>query len=102
MADAFSDQSPDTSVSQTATAPVSTSRALVPLTVPAAAAAPVSPAVRPDARFVAQLIATATHAPQTRALRRATLDDVVSTYSGASPRDELAFAANGIVLSRVA
>lgn len=102
MADAFSDQSRDTSVSQTATAPVSTSRALVPLTVPAVAAAPVSPAVRPDARFVTQLIATATHAPQTRALRRAALDDVVSSYSGTAPQDELPVAANGCVLSRVA
>ena len=102
MPDAFSDQSRDTSVSQTTTGPVSTSRALVPLTLPAAAAAPATPAVRPDARFVAQLIATAAHAPQTRALRRAALDDVVSTYSGTSPRNDLPVAANGLVLSRVA
>jgi hypothetical protein len=98
MPDAFSDQSRDTSVSET---PASTSRALVPLTLPAAAA-PGSSAVRPDARFVAQLIATATHAPQTRTLRRAALDDVVSTYSGASARDNLPVAANGLALSRVA
>ena len=102
MPDAFSDHSRDTRVSQATTTPVGTSRALVPLTLPGAAVAPGYPAVRPDARFVAQLIATAAHAPQTRALRRAALDDVVSTYSGTSPRDVLSVAANGLVLSRVA
>ena len=99
MPDAFSDQSRDTGVSET---PASTSRALVPLTLPAATAAPGCGAFRPDARFVAQLIATAAHAPQTRTLRRAALDDVVNTYSGAPPRDDLPVAANGLALSRVA
>jgi hypothetical protein len=99
MSDAFSDQSRDPGVSET---PASTSRALVPLTLPAATTAPGSSAFRPDARFVAHLIATATHAPQTRTLRRAAPGDVVTTYSGASTRDDLPVAANGVVLSRVA
>lgn len=98
MPDAFLDQSRDTSVSET---PACTSRALVPLTLPVATAAP-GGVVRPDARFVAQLIATATHAPQTRTLRRAAPGDVVTTYSSASARDDLPVAANGLALSRVA
>lgn len=35
---------------------------------------------RPDAAFVVQLIATATHAPQTRPLRRAQPSDAVTRY----------------------
>ena len=35
---------------------------------------------RPDSTFVTQLIATAEHDPQTRALRRATLADAQSAY----------------------
>lgn len=99
MSDAFSDQSRDTSVSET---PASGSCALVPLTLPAATATPGSSGFRPDARFVAHLIATATHAPQTRMLRRAAPGDVVSTYSSASARDDLPVAANGLALTRVA
>jgi hypothetical protein len=40
---------------------------------------------RADSTFVTQLIATAEHAPQTRALRRATLADAQSAY-GANRR----------------
>jgi hypothetical protein len=40
-------------------------------------------APRPDPTFVAQLIATADHAPQTRSLRRASLADAQTAY-GAS------------------
>jgi hypothetical protein len=39
----------------------------------------------PDSTFVTQLIATAEHVPQTRALRRATLADAQSAY-GANRR----------------
>jgi hypothetical protein len=75
----------------------------VPLTVAAEAAAAPATAFRPDARFVVHLIATATHEPQTRALRRAAPSDALSTYSnvvrfvGQPP-----VAANGIALARVA
>jgi hypothetical protein len=40
-------------------------------------------AARPDPTFVAQLIATADHAPQTRGLRRASMADAQTAY-GAS------------------
>jgi hypothetical protein len=103
MADAFLDQSRDTDVPKAATAaPATTSRALVPLTVTASVDAPAQTAFRPDARFVAHLIATATHAPQTRTHRRAAVEDVTTTYFDASLRDRLPVAANGVALSRVA
>jgi phospholipase C len=41
---------------------------------------------RADSTFVTQLIATAEQAPQTRALRRATLADAQSAYSANRPR----------------
>jgi hypothetical protein len=41
---------------------------------------------RADSTFVTQLIATAEHAPQTRALRRATLVDAQNAYSANRPR----------------
>ena len=103
MADVFSRQSRDTSVPENAAADsVGPSRALVPLTLPPRASASPEPAVRPDARFVAQLIATATFAPQTCALRRAAPDDAATTYSGATARGNLPLAANGAALSLVA
>jgi hypothetical protein len=68
--------------------------------MPAPTGAPV--AVRPDARFVVHLIATATRAPQTRTHCRAAVDDVVTTYADASSRDRTPVAANGAALSRVA
>jgi hypothetical protein len=39
---------------------------------------------RHDSSFVAQLIATATHAPQTRVLRRASPEDAYSSYRSAA------------------
>jgi hypothetical protein len=101
MADAFSDPLNGPAVPESsAAAPESASRALVPLTT-ARAKAPVTVlAVRPDARFVAQLIATATHAPQTRALRRASADDAVTSY--VTLRRDVPVAANGAALSLVA
>ena len=62
--------------------PLEPSRALVPLTVPDEAAAAPASRVRPDARFVVQLIATATHLPQTRALRRAEPQVAAAAYAG--------------------
>jgi hypothetical protein len=44
---------------------------------------------RPDPTFVAQLIATAAHLPQTRNLRRAAPSDAVSAYT-AQPRPQAA------------
>lgn len=97
MPEAFSEQSPDPGVPDSTAA---TGRALVPLTMAAAARAPL-PAFRPDARFVVHLLATASRAPQTRTLRRAAPVDVV-TYSDTSARDKPPIAANGLALSRVA
>lgn len=76
-------------------------QALVPV---AAAAAPVSGLriTRPDARFVAQLIATAADAPQTRARRRAGAADGVTVYGEVADRAESTRPAQGRILSRVA
>ena len=98
MPDRVFDDSCDAGVS-----PLEPSRALLPLTRPAETAAAPAPSFRPDARFVVHLIATATHEPQTRALRRADPSDAVSTYSnvvGFVGQPQVA--ANGIALARVA
>jgi hypothetical protein len=98
MPDRVFDESRDAGVS-----PLEPGCALVPLTVTAEPAAAPASAFRPDARFVVHLIATATHEPQTRALRRAAPSDAVSTYSnvvGFVGRPQLA--ANGLALARVA
>ncbi len=42
---------------------------------------PTGPITRPDPSFVAHLIATAAHVPQTRNLRRAAASDVHSAYT---------------------
>lgn len=78
----------------TETAP---SRALVPLQSPARAS--VLYAVRPNASFVAHLIAMAEQAPQTRALRRETPAVAHGAYSGGAVRGANGF---GKVLSRTA
>jgi hypothetical protein len=50
------------------------------------------PAPRPDPTFVAQLIATADQAPQTRRLRRASLADAHTAYgAGQSRRRDAGF-----------
>jgi hypothetical protein len=101
MADAFSVRSSETGVPEKgASTPTGTGRALVPLTLPPVPPATPDRAIRPDARFVAQLIATASHAPQTRALRRASTEDATVTY--ATARRHLPVAANGAALSLVA
>ena len=102
MPEAFSDQSGDGSVPEThAAATAGTSRALVPLTLRATPRVEQQGTFRPDARFVAHLIATAAHAPQTRHFRRAVVEDVMTSYSDAL-RDKLPVAANGAALTRVA
>ena len=53
---------------------------LVPVT-PAVYEAPKAALARPNASFVAQLIATAEQLPQTRNLRRAEPSDALSAYS---------------------
>jgi hypothetical protein len=59
--------------------------ALVPLTPAARPARMARQMTRPDPTFVAHLIATAAHAPQTRNLRRAAPSDALSAYT-ARPR----------------
>jgi hypothetical protein len=43
---------------------------------------------RADASFVAQLIAAAANAPQTRSLRRASTDDALASYRGTVTREQ--------------
>lgn len=101
MADVFSVRLNETDVPESGvSAPGVTSRALVPLTLPQSVSPTFDRASRPDARFIAQLIATAAYAPQTRALRRASTEDATATY--ATLRRELPVAANGAALSLVA
>ena len=57
---------------------------LVPVTEPVRWAP--KPAPRPDPTFVAQLIATADQAPQTRSLRRASLADAQTAYGASQGR----------------
>ena len=59
--------------------------ALVPVTQAVHLAPKRSPA-RPDASFVAQLIATAEQAPQTRNLRRGSLADAQTAYGAGQIR----------------
>ena len=54
---------------------------LVPLTVADRRARIARQVTRPDPSFVAQLIATAAHLPQTRTLRRAAPSDAHSAYT---------------------
>jgi len=61
--------------------------ALVPLPSPANADfAPGFTSVRPRAYFVAQLIAAATQAPQTRTRRRAEPQEAAGAYQSGAPR----------------
>ncbi|EKS30607.1 hypothetical protein [Afipia felis] len=59
------------------------STALVPIAPVLQASAPRGARVRPDSTFVMHLIATATHAPQTRKLRQASASDGVARYTAA-------------------
>lgn len=60
---------------------------------------PLSRTVRPDASFVAHLIAMAEHTPQTRTLRRATPAAARATYDRATAKDA---GGSGRVLSQIA
>lgn len=59
-------------------------------------------AVRPDASFVAQLLATAAMTAQTRRLRRASSSEAARGYNRASPAAALPSGTTGKRLSRVA
>jgi len=61
--------------------------ALVPLAPAARRARITRDLTRPDPTFVAHLIATAAHLPQTRVLRRAAPSDALSAYT-AQPRPQ--------------
>lgn len=59
--------------------------AIVPPAQPHASGLPFS--FRADASFVAQLIAAAANAPQTRVLRRASPEDALASYRGTLTRE---------------
>ena len=61
-------------------APETESRALIAIEAPRPSERTASSAHRPAAAFLAQLIATQMHAPQTRARRRAEPEDVIAVY----------------------
>ncbi len=72
--------------------------AIAPATKPRASGLPFS--FRADAPFVAQLIAAAANAPQTRVLRRASPEDALASYRGTITREVVA-APSGATTSRV-
>ncbi len=72
--------------------------AVAPSPTPRASGLPFS--FRADASFVAQLIAAAANAPQTRRLRRASPEDALASYRGTISRDA-APAPSGTTTSRV-
>jgi len=69
--------------------PSATGRSLVPVARHGSASdgAARSRNPRPSAAFLAQLVATAQQAPQTRSHRRATADDAAALYAAADRRD---------------
>jgi hypothetical protein len=67
--------------------PSTTGRSLVPLTQPAGEGMARAHGVRPLATFLAQLVAAAQGAPQTRARRRASADHAAALYAAADRRD---------------
>jgi hypothetical protein len=79
------------------------SRALVTVSTPKAEprASRLPFSFRADASFVAQLIAAAANAPQTRTLRRASSEDALASYRGTMTRDR-STAPTGKTTSRVA
>jgi hypothetical protein len=62
------------------------SRALIPVAAAASGERSATLSRRPQAAFLAHLIATKDHAPQTRARRRAEPEEVSSVYEEASVR----------------
>jgi hypothetical protein len=67
----------------TSSTPAADSVAVVQVEAPLRARPASSMTARPDAAFLAHLIATAEQAPQTRVLRRADLADVEAAYRAA-------------------
>ena len=65
---------------------ISESRALIAIEAPAPAERSFTHARRPAAPFLAQLIATQMHAPQTRARRRAEPQEAISAYAAMAAR----------------
>ncbi|MGO4712071.1 hypothetical protein [Bradyrhizobium sp. 2TAF24] len=74
--------------------------ALVPLTP--TSAGPSLGRTRPDSCFVTQLIATATHVPQTRTLCRASPQDAQASYRATARRSQPQPAARATGAARVA
>lgn len=72
---------PEAGQRRPADTPRSECRALVPLTPAPLAASRCGPHSRPDAAFLAHLIATAHGAPQTRERRRAEPSDAIAHYA---------------------
>ena len=62
--------------------------AVVPLQATGPTTPPSSRLARPDASFVAHLIAMAEQDPQTRVLRRAAISDVEAAYSAAANQNQ--------------
>jgi hypothetical protein len=73
-------------INLTEDSPSATGCSLVPVTTPGAAASGMThaPYARPSAAFLAQLVATAQGAPQTRTRRRASFDHAAARYAAAA------------------
>jgi hypothetical protein len=69
-------------------APVGSCTALTVLRPVSEPARPIRVLPRPDASFLAQLIATADHSPQTRTLRRASSADAMAAYHSTAHRGQ--------------
>jgi hypothetical protein len=77
-----------------AKAPSTSLVALVPATPAGQKTVPLN---RPDSSFITHLIATATQAPQTRELRRASTDDVQAAYRSAANQNHSTKIGSGLV-----
>src|SRR5262247_4381125 len=66
------------------TPPEATERSLIPLPGSSRRESGHGPSARPSPAFLAHLIATAQHAPQTRARSRAEPADAIATYNSGS------------------
>ncbi|MEW6644511.1 MAG: hypothetical protein AB1586_28680 [Pseudomonadota bacterium] len=80
----------------------SSSTALVPLTPTWRDATAILARTRPDSGFVTQLIATASHAPQTQSLCRASPQDAQASYRATTRRSQPQPAARPTGAARVA
>lgn len=80
----------------------STGNALVVVEPPVRILQPRLSMARPDASFVAHLIATAAQTPQTRVLRRATPADALATYGRTAAHETAPTRYEGERLTRIA